>query len=65
MFQKFLEQTVVLLQHRATPTFSPPFLLLQKDPLGMAVALRSPWLGLSPDGPGPAAFPVLELTATA
>lgn len=65
MFQKFLEQTVVLLHRRATPTFSPPLLLLQKDPLGMAVALRSPWLGLSPDGPGPAAFPVLELTATA
>lgn len=63
MFQKFLEQTVVLLHRRATPTFSPPLLLLQKDPLGMAVALRSPWL--SPDGPGPAAFPVLELTATA
>lgn len=56
---------LVLLHHRATPTFPPPLLLLQKVPLGMAAALRSPWLGLSLDLLGPAAFPELELTAIA
>lgn len=63
MLQNFLEQTLVCLHQRATPTFPP--LLSQKGPLGMAVALRSPWLGLFPDLLGPTAFPEPELTAVA
>lgn len=65
MLQNFLEQTLICFHQRATPTFPPPLLLLQKGPLGMVVALRSPWLGLSPDLQGTAAFPEPELTVIA
>lgn len=64
-FWDISEQTLVRLQHRATPPFPPPLLLLQKGPLGMAMALGSPWLGLSSDLLGPATFPKPELTAIA